>query len=149
MLLRLSGLAQASGTPMRMLAIARTTLKNKRASRSQLSQVPQRPLALQSFFKSGRMTGSAPAQGVPTAAVKVVGGSGGGGTRKVGIDCFLCRFSVFFLTFPDFQKAPGAAEAHRFLKNKGPLFGSFFSRRPFGLVKHNGIGTFVFLNFNS
>ena len=67
MLLRLSGLAQASGTPMRMLAIARTTLKNKRASRSQLSQV-----------------------------------------------------------FPDSQKAPGAAEAHRFLKKLGPLFGSFW-----------------------
>ena len=67
-LLRLAGLAQASGTPMRMLAIARTTLKNKRASRSQLSQV----------------TGSAPAQGVPTAAVKVVGGSGGGGPKIVG-----------------------------------------------------------------
>ena len=93
------------------------------------------------------MTGSAPAQGVPTAAVKVVGGSGGGGTKKVGIDCFLCRFSVLFKTFPDFQKAPGAAEAHRFLKKLGPLFGSFFSRRPFGLVKHNGLGTFFFLHF--
>ena len=33
-----------------------------------------------------RLTGSAPAQGAPTAAVKVVGGSGGGGTKKVGID---------------------------------------------------------------
>ena len=82
-LLRLSGLAQASGTPMRMLAGARTALQTKRASRSQLSQV----------------TGSASAQGVPTAAVKVVGGSGGGGTKKVGIDCFLCRFSVFYSVF--------------------------------------------------
>ena len=43
-------------------------------------------------------------------------------------------------------QAPGAAEVHRFLKNKGPLFGSFFSLRPFGLVKHNGLGTFVFLH---
>ena len=93
MLLHLSGLAQASGTPMRMLAIARTTLKNKRASRSQLSQV--------------------------------------------------------FRTLPDSQTAPGAAEAHRFLKKLGPLFGSFFSLRPFGLVKHSGFGTFVFLHFNS
>ena len=91
MLLRLSGLAQASGTPMRMLAIARTTLKNKRASRSQLSQV--------------------------------------------------------FPTFSDSPKAQGAAEAHRFLKKLGPLFGSFFSLRPFGLVKHNGLGTFCFLHF--
>ena len=40
-LLRRSGLAQASGTPMRMLAIARTTLQTTRASRSQLSQVPR------------------------------------------------------------------------------------------------------------
>ena len=46
-LLRLSGLAQASGTPMRMLAGARTALQTKRASRSQLSQVYRRPLALQ------------------------------------------------------------------------------------------------------
>jgi hypothetical protein len=47
------------------------------------------------------------------------------------------------------QKAPGAAEAHRFLKKFGPLFGLFFSLRPFGLVKHNGFGTFVFLHFYS
>ena len=95
MLLRLSGLAQASGTPMRMLAIARTTLKNKRASRSQLSQV--------------------------------------------------C------LTFAESQKASSAAEAHRFLKNQGSLFGSvwlFFFKRQFGLVKHNGFGTFIFLYFS-
>ena len=96
MLLRLSGLAQASGTPMRMLAIARTTLKNKRASRSQLSQ-----------------------------------------------------FFLIFPTFSDSQEAPGAAEAHRFLKKLGPLFGSFFSLGPFGLVKHNGFDTFVFLHFHS
>ena len=38
-LLRRSGLEQASGTPLRMLAGARTTLQTKRASRSQLSQV--------------------------------------------------------------------------------------------------------------
>ncbi len=37
--LALSGLAQASGTPMRMLAGARTALQTKRAFRSQLSQV--------------------------------------------------------------------------------------------------------------
>ena len=36
-------------------------------------------------------------------------------------------FSVFFLTFSDSQKAPGAAESRRFLKKLGPLFVSFFS----------------------
>ena len=46
-LLRTSGLVQASETPMRMLAGARTALQTKRASRSQLSQVSKRPLALQ------------------------------------------------------------------------------------------------------
>ena len=55
------------------------------------------------------MTGSAPAQGVPTAAVKVVGGSGGGGTNKVGLDCFLCRFSVFFKLF-QISKKPVALQ---------------------------------------
>ena len=46
-LLRLSGLAQASWTPMRMLAGARTALQTKRASRSQLSQVPKPPLSFE------------------------------------------------------------------------------------------------------
>ena len=92
-LLRLSGLAQAFGTPMRMLAGARTALQTKRASRSQLSQVPRPPVA------PCRMTGSASAQGVPTAAVKVVGGSGGGGTKKVGNRR---RFGIFFLFFSGF-----------------------------------------------
>ena len=45
------------------------------------------------------MTGSAPAQGVPTAAVKVVGGSGGGGTKNVGIGCAVPRFFFFFKLF--------------------------------------------------
>ena len=70
-LLRLSGLAQASGTPMRMLAIARTTLKNKRASRSQLSQV--------------------------------VGGSGGGGTKKVRLGVV---FAFCLLDFSNFLRFP-------------------------------------------
>ena len=48
---------------------------------------------------SWRMTGSAPAQGVPTAAVKVVGGSGGGGTKKV-------RFRAPLGSFPRFPKGP-------------------------------------------
>ena len=93
------------------------------------------------------MTGSASAQGVPTAAVKVVGGSGGGGTKKVRFRAPQAHFLQFVPTYRDSQKAPGAAEAHRFLKNKGPVFGSFFYLRQFGVVKHNGLGTFVFLIF--
>ena len=48
-----------------------------------------------------KMTGSAPAQGVPTAAVKVVGGSGGGGTKNVGIGCAVPRFFYIFPTSAD------------------------------------------------
>ena len=76
------------------------------------------------------------------------GGFGGGGTKKIRFRAVLAFFQIF-RTLPDSQTAPGAAEAHRFLKKLGPLFGSFFSLRPFGLVKHNGFGTFVFLHFYS
>ena len=54
-LLRPSGLAQASGTPMRMLAGARTALQTKRASRSQLSQVPKRPKPLERRYVFWKM----------------------------------------------------------------------------------------------
>ena len=140
MLLRLSGLAQASGTPMRMLAIARTTLKNKRASRSQLSQVFW-------IFPTFSDDGKRSCAGSTYGSREGGGGFGGRRDQKGRNRLFFVPFFCFFKTFPDFQKAPGAAEAHRFLKNKGPLFGSFFSRRPFGLVKHNGLGTFFFLHF--
>ena len=92
------------------------------------------------------MTGSASAQGVPTAAVKVVGGSGGGGTKKIR---FRAPQGSFFQP-RRIPKRPLALQRRIvFLKNKGPVFGSFFSLRPFGVVKHNGLGTFVFLNFLS
>ena len=54
------------------------------------------------------MTGSASAQGVPTAAVKVVGGSGGGGTKKVRIGAVL----AFFLTFSDDGKRFSAGSSY-------------------------------------
>ena len=50
----------------------------------------------------GRMTGSASAQGVPTAAVKVVGGSGGGGTKKIQTGAVLAFFFWILRDFPDF-----------------------------------------------
>ena len=53
-----------------------------------------------------KMTGSAPAQGVPTAAVKVVGGSGGGGTKKIGLGAVLAFLFLIFLGFSKFSQLP-------------------------------------------
>ena len=69
------------------------------------------------------MTGSAPAQGVPTAAVKVVGGSGGGGTKKIGTGAVLADL-VQLLQIP---KRPLALQRRVvFLKIRALFLAPFF-----------------------
>ena len=65
-------------------------------------------------------------------------------TAAVGTPCAEALPVPSSLRFP---KGPWRCRGASFFEKVRPSFWLFFSLRPFGLVKHNGLGTFCFLHF--